>query len=80
MSGEGEKLSSARILARKIAVTFGMKPTMHDTRDSSVGRAGDCSWLRTVISRPAVRLRLAGCALFCERLLLGRELQRSKSP
>ena len=34
------------------------------TRDSSVGRAGDCSRRTTVISRSAVRLRLAGCVIF----------------
>lgn len=37
-------LQQVSLLARKGALTFGMKPTMHDTRDSSVGRAGDCSW------------------------------------
>ena len=36
------------------------------TRDSSVGRAGDCSRLcLSVISRSAVRLRLAGGSVFC---------------
>ena len=34
------------------------------TRDSSVGRAEDCSWYDADILRSPVRLRFAGCGFF----------------
>lgn len=43
---------------REILAIYGWWPT----RDSSVGRAGDCSMINLEIPRSAVRLRLAGTA------------------
>ena len=41
--------------------------SLHMSRDSSVGRAGDCSGLNSDISRSAVQIRLAGLPFLFEK-------------